>query len=210
MAGRVAARVADNPARPPFRRRLCPCSRNRCSPKIKPHSLTWNRWARTVYVRGLCGGCCLLFIRRAVCFWVSGAGLCAALDSPDVVKALYAAGLTDEAQVRAVQRQWEGVLFGLVETTMSLVDPNSRAGWADKLDFLHYVKIKTVPGGVSKYEWPTGAGPPPPQTVLDSLLPGECEFIDGVMFRKSLPHKQMRDNIEHPRVLLLDGGCCTR
>lgn len=133
-------------------------------------------------------------------------GLAAALESPDVVKSLYAAGITEEAQVRAVQKQWEGVLLGLVQTTMSLVDPNCRAGWADKLDFLHYVKIKTVPGGVSKCEWPVGAAPAPPTPVLESVLPGDCEFIDGVMFRKSLPHKQMRDNIELPRVLLLDGA----
>ena len=33
---------------------------------------------------------------------------------------------------------------------------------------------------------------------------GGCELVNGVMFRKSLPHKAMRTEILSPRVLLLD------
>jgi hypothetical protein len=108
--------------------------------------------------------------------------------------------------MRCIQRQWEDALWSMIQTTMSLVDPNSRAGWADKLDFLHYVKIKTVPGGIPKLEWPAGNGQSPAAKTLAAFLPGDCEFLDGVVFRKSLPHKLMRDKIDNPRVLLLDGG----
>jgi hypothetical protein len=136
---------------------------------------------------------------------LSGASLAVSLDSPDVIKELNSVGIMEEAGIRCVQKQWEAVLWSMVQTTMSLVDPNCRAGWADKLDFLHYVKIKTVPGGIPKLEWPAGSGPAPDTHILEAVLPGDCEFLDGVVFRKSLPHKQMRDKIENPRVLLLDG-----
>ncbi len=41
--------------------------------------------------------------------------------------------------------------------------------------------------------------------AVASLLPGECEYINGVMFRKILPHKLMREDVVKPKVLLLDG-----
>lgn len=81
--------------------------------------------------------------------FVAGWSLAQALESPDVVKSLQAVGLVEDYQVRVVLKQWEVVLHGLLLTTMSLVDPNARAGWAERLDFLRYVKIKTVPGGVT-------------------------------------------------------------
>lgn len=52
----------------------------------------------------------------------------------------------------------------------------------DKMDIRNYVKVKTIPGG--------------------SL--SECEYVDGIVFTKTLAHKKMRTDIKNPKILLLD------
>ncbi len=78
--------------------------------------------------------------------------------------------------------------------------------WASRIASLcarQFVKVKVVPS------YPAAAEPGVSRAVA-ALLPAECEYIDGVMFRKVLPHKQMREKIDRPRLLLLDGACGTR
>ena len=70
-----------------------------------------------------------------------------------------------------------------VREVVSTVDPNVRQG--DSMNIREYVKIKIIPGG-----------------GMD-----ENTYVDGIIFRKNVPHKSMssRGNISNPRVLLFSG-----
>lgn len=150
----------------------------------------------------------------------AGRSVATALSSPDILDALRGAGVVDDYHQRVVLRAWEVTLFGLLQAAQSLVDPHCRDGWVDSLDFVRFVKVKAVAGAAALPDWhaavtvaaaaglpaPELPPPPPPPPVLAAVLPSTCEYIDGVMFRKSLPHKRMRTEVERPRVLLLDGG----
>jgi hypothetical protein len=199
-----------------------------------------------------------------------------ALTAPDVVAAVVAQGLGD-CDVWRVLAQWEAVILGLVLRAVCCVEPPTAESFPT--DFLHYVKVKTAPGGVehpgldplkvcgqSSPDWAfwglfvvgfmveqaqqcferldgavrahahgprwgerrVGGFAPAckqvfrvvkpclyaallsracfvVQVAMAPVLPGECEFINGVMFRKILPHKSMREEVSRPKVLLLDG-----
>ena len=73
--------------------------------------------------------------------------------------------------------------FRKVREVVSTVDPNVRQG--DSMNIREYVKIKIIPGG-----------------GMD-----ENTYVDGIIFRKNVPHKSMssRGNISNPRVLLFSG-----
>ena len=54
----------------------------------------------------------------------------------------------------------------------------------DMMDIRHYVRVVTVSGG--------------------SLA--QCDYIEGVMFRKNLAHKRMANTIRGPRILVINGA----
>ena len=70
------------------------------------------------------------------------------------------------------------------------MDPDVRCG--DSMDIRPYVKLKIIPGGSMH----------------------ECEYVDGVVFRKNVSHKKMmsrndrdRSSVkENPKILILGGG----
>ena len=108
-----------------------------------------------------------------------------------------------------VLSQWERVILTLVTRAVCSVEPPTQE--RASTDLLQFVKVKTVPGGVSTASI-TGSGITTAgdssklAEVLAAVLPGDCEYINGVMFRKILPHKLMREDIVRPKVLLLDGN----
>lgn len=89
---------------------------------------------------------------------------------------------------------WEEYLLELVSAVVAAVDPYVEAG--DSMNILDYIKIKVIPGG----------------PILTAAVgrsnrrygTGVCEYIDGIVFRKAVPHRKMASAIEKPRVLLLN------
>jgi hypothetical protein len=79
---------------------------------------------------------------------------------------------------------WKDVVVNLIKTVVSSVDPDVRSG--DNVDIRPYVKIKVIPGGAVS----------------------ECNYVDGVVFRKNVSHKKMAvDGTKtDPKILLLAGG----
>jgi chaperonin GroEL (HSP60 family) len=75
--------------------------------------------------------------------------------------------------------RWIDIIWDLSQRAHTNVKPMVQSG--DKMDILHYVKVKTVPGG--KME--------------------ECMYIDGVVFMKNVAHKRMNTVIPNARILLL-------
>jgi len=73
----------------------------------------------------------------------------------------------------ALAARWKRVIVGLVREVVSSVDPNVRKG--DGLDIRPYVKLKIIPGGSV----------------------GECVYVDGVVFRKTVSHKKMMEDVEN-------------
>jgi TCP-1/cpn60 chaperonin family/FYVE zinc finger len=67
--------------------------------------------------------------------------------------------------------QWKKTIVGLVREVVASVDPNVRKG--DSLDIRPYVKLKVVPGGAMS----------------------ECVYVDGVVFRKTVSHKKMMEEV---------------
>lgn len=76
---------------------------------------------------------------------------------------------------------WEGIIVRLVKEVVNFVDPDVRSG--DSLDIRPYVKLKVIPGG----------------ELSDNA------FVNGVVFRKNVSHKQMASEKFNPRLLLLGG-----
>ena len=135
-----------------------------------------------------------------------------AISSPDVVASVRSCCGGNEADAWMVLSQWERVILTLVTRAVCSVEPPTQE--RASTDLLQFVKVKTVPGGVSTASI-TGSGITTAgdssklAEVLAAVLPGDCEYINGVMFRKILPHKLMREDIVRPKVLLLDGMCAT-
>lgn len=79
---------------------------------------------------------------------------------------------------------WKSTILYLVREVVSHVDPNVKLG--DSLDIRDYVKVKIIPGG-----------------SMD-----ENAYIDGVVFRKNVAHKNMIKNSakSNPRILLISEG----
>lgn len=77
---------------------------------------------------------------------------------------------------------WINKLLSLATRSCATVDPNVKKG--DLLDIRPYCKVKVIPGG----------------SIFDSV------YISGVMFRKTVSHKQMAREIESPHIMLLSGG----
>ena len=120
---------------------------------------------------------------------------------------------------------WADVITKLARRAAASVDPNIRAG--ERSDVRLFVKVKAVPvvsdavfGGIkgsaavaeSSSSISSGGFLPPeafkssPDSAATASSADSCEFIDGVMFRRNLPHKGMRTDIAQPRVVLLDGA----
>ena len=68
--------------------------------------------------------------------------------------------------------KWKQTIVGLVREVVSSVDPNVRKG--DSLDIRPYVKLKIIPGGTME----------------------ESVYVDGVVFRKTVSHKKMMEEVE--------------
>jgi hypothetical protein len=79
---------------------------------------------------------------------------------------------------------WKSTILYLVREVVSHVDPNVKLG--DSLDIRDYAKVKIIPGG-----------------FMD-----ENSYIDGVVFRKNVAHKNMIKNStkSNPRILLISEG----
>jgi hypothetical protein len=90
----------------------------------------------------------------------------------------------DETQEQYERRisLWINKLLTLATRCCWTVDPNVKKG--DLLDIRPYVKVKTIPGGSV----------------------GDCAYVSGVMFRKTVSHKRMAREVENPRILILSGG----
>ncbi|XP_022917370.2 1-phosphatidylinositol 3-phosphate 5-kinase [Onthophagus taurus] len=78
---------------------------------------------------------------------------------------------------------WAEVLLPLVHEIVDLVRPDLNHN-AEAIDICHYVKFKKVPGG----------------TKLD------CKLVRGIIFTKNIVHKSMLNQIDNPKVLLLEGA----
>jgi hypothetical protein len=81
-----------------------------------------------------------------------------------------------------LERNWVNQLLSLATHCCSTVDPNVKKG--DLLDIRPYCKIKVIPGG--SYE--------------------DSAYLSGILFRKTVSHKQMAREIENPRIMLLSGS----
>ena len=79
-------------------------------------------------------------------------------------------------------KKWINELMTLATKSVALVEPNVKRG--DSLDIRPYVKIKVIPGG--SYD--------------------DCAYLSGILFRKTVSHKQMAREINRPRIMLLSGG----
>ena len=118
-------------------------------------------------------------VRRAVATYLRGEG-----DVPPLSGTSFPAPpLPGSVPLSAVGEEWAATLLRLARRATAVVDPNVRAG--DRLDIRWYVQVKAIPEQLM-----TGS---PPTRV------GGCELVNGVMFRKSLPHKAMRTEILPPR-----------
>ncbi|KAL3939330.1 MAG: hypothetical protein SGBAC_005933 [Bacillariaceae sp.] len=81
-----------------------------------------------------------------------------------------------------VHKRWINKLMHLATKCCTTVQPNVKKG--DLLDIRPYVKTKVIPGGSYK----------------------DCAYISGIMFRKTVSHKQMARDVNQPRIMLLSGG----
>eukprot|EP00522_Entomoneis_paludosa_P009275 CAMPEP_0172466088 /NCGR_PEP_ID=MMETSP1065-20121228/55201_1 /TAXON_ID=265537 /ORGANISM="Amphiprora paludosa, Strain CCMP125" /LENGTH=309 /DNA_ID=CAMNT_0013222793 /DNA_START=82 /DNA_END=1008 /DNA_ORIENTATION=+ len=81
-----------------------------------------------------------------------------------------------------MQKHWINQLLTLATRCCATVEPNVRNG--DLLDIRPYSKIKVIPGGSYR----------------------DCAYLSGVVFRKTVSHKQMAREIDNPRIMLLSGG----
>ncbi|RCI02189.1 1-phosphatidylinositol-3-phosphate 5-kinase, partial [Rhizopus stolonifer] len=86
--------------------------------------------------------------------------------------------LLDEAGLS--RQQWEEVMISLLLKIVDEVQPNIRV--RDTFNMNHYVKVKKVPGG----------------------LPQDSFSVSGVVFSKSVAHKDMMRTIKNPSVLILN------
>lgn len=134
--------------------------------------------------RGLC------YVADAHLAWVVRRAVEASFSAP-------AAVADPELQARRTS-QWSNALLTLARRAVAGVDPNVRAG--DRADVRVYIKVKAVPSLLDEGGPVAGAG------GAAQLRVGTCEVINGVAFRRSLAHKQMRQDIPFPRVMLLNGG----
>lgn len=76
-------------------------------------------------------------------------------------------------------KRWAEKIMELAIHASERLKPNVMVG--DQMDVCTYLKVKTVPGG----------------------RPSDSTYINGVVFRKSVAHKNMRMQIHAPRILLL-------
>ncbi|KAJ1954059.1 Mitochondrial distribution and morphology protein 12, partial [Linderina pennispora] len=74
---------------------------------------------------------------------------------------------------------WDGVVYDLAVGAVGSVRPDVRHG--DNMDLRRYVRIKRIPGGV----------------------PGDSQYIAGLVFTKSLAHRRMPRIYSSPRIMLL-------
>jgi hypothetical protein len=132
-----------------------------------------------------------------------------------------AASAVDASSLRlsAAQGAWADALLRVTRRAVATIDPHVRLG--DRADVRLYVKIKAVAdpacmdaatsaagsagGGSSGYLSATASSAADVEGSASSVpRVGKCEVIHGVMFRKNLPHKSMRQDVQSPRVLVLD------
>ena len=78
--------------------------------------------------------------------------------------------------------QWQHHLLTLATRCCATVEPNVKNG--DLIDIRPYCKIKTISGG-----------------DVD-----DCAYLSGVVFTKSVAHKDMAKELINPRIMLLNGG----
>jgi hypothetical protein len=82
----------------------------------------------------------------------------------------------------AVPAHWVDLLLSFAGRCVSQLSPSVRLG--DAMDIRSYVKVKTVGGGSVS----------------------ECRVVDGVVFRKAVPHKRVKPVLSRPTLLLLKCG----
>jgi hypothetical protein len=70
-----------------------------------------------------------------------------AITSPEVVASVRAC-CTSLPDALIVLKQWEGIILALVSRAVASVEPQRDDVSTSFVDFLRYVKVKTVPGGV--------------------------------------------------------------
>eukprot|EP00980_Cylindrotheca_fusiformis_P007582 scaffold1580_cov116-Cylindrotheca_fusiformis.AAC.17 len=104
-----------------------------------------------------------------------------ASDAPLLWKELSNQSKNDGGDPKLYKR-WINKLMGLATRCCTTVEPNVKKG--DLLDIRPYVKIKVIPGGSYK----------------------DCAYLSGIMFRKTVSHKQMAREVDQPRIMLLSGG----
>lgn len=80
------------------------------------------------------------------------------------------------------KKSWEDIIVSLVSQAVATVQPRLNEG--DRMDIREYVKVKVVPGGDVS----------------------ECEYVEGVVCRKNLAHKNMPSSFAEPRILVLRDG----
>ena len=119
---------------------------------------------------------------------------------PARASALSAAGAPGDAASAEGDResrvsQWTHAITSLARRAVAAVDPNIRAG--DRADVRVYIKVKAVPS--------VGEGGGAGGGASGPLRVGTCEIFSGVSFRRSLAHKQMRQDVQYPRIMLLNG-----
>jgi hypothetical protein len=101
------------------------------------------------------------------------------LHAPLLWKDAYALG---QQKADETIRAWVNKLLTLATRCCATVNPNVKKG--DLLDIRPYVKTKVVSGGSV----------------------GDCVYMSGVLFRKTVSHKRMAKQVENPRIMLLSGG----
>ncbi|KAG2633689.1 hypothetical protein PVAP13_2NG029300 [Panicum virgatum] len=80
------------------------------------------------------------------------------------------------------EKNWLDIVASLSWDAALLVKPDANSGNA--MDPGLYVKVKCIPSG--SYQ--------------------QSEVVNGLVFKKSAAHKQMRANVKHPKLLLLQGA----
>lgn len=78
---------------------------------------------------------------------------------------------------------WSNILLPLIHDIVTLTRPDKNHDARD-LDIRHYVQIKKLPGGLKK----------------------DTRVIEGIVFTKNVAHKGMSQDIENPKILLLQGA----
>ncbi|KAI8341123.1 hypothetical protein BC941DRAFT_201221 [Chlamydoabsidia padenii] len=87
--------------------------------------------------------------------------------------------LKEADDVTFYRDDWEDVLTDLLLKLADSVHPDVQGG--DEIDVRHYIKIKTIAGG----------------------LPKDSVFVNGVVCSKNVAHKEMARTIEKPKILIL-------